>query len=67
MQLTKTPLQKILSLVPFSLLLQEHSAFLDPGLPIFFTKYATRARLSYPTDILEDDIISELPGQKTVP
>lgn len=30
----------------------------------FFTKYATRARLSYRTDILEDDIISELPGQE---
>lgn len=30
----------------------------------FFTKYATRASLNYRTEILEDDIISELPGQE---
>ena len=30
----------------------------------FFTKYATNARLSYRTDIIEDDLIEILPGQE---
>ena len=30
-----------------------------------FTKYSTRARLTYRTDIIEDDIISQLPGQES--